>query len=253
LTATNSVPHTAVILAAGLGSRLGHRGTARPKGFISFDDGVPIIEQSIRKMRSIGIARVVIVTGHLSHYYETLRGVHAGAVELIHNPQYAESGSMYSLYQARDLVRDDFWLFESDLVYERRALEQLALVPSGSALLMSGPTGSGDEVYVEAPKGYLHQLSKNRSILVQVHGELVGITRVSAECYDEMQRYAQGVFATGDLRLEYEQALVAAARKVEVRCPLVPDLMWSEIDTEAHWTRVREEVYPEIIKREAHA
>lgn len=244
----HKAPPTAVILAAGLGLRFGERGQLRPKGFIEFD-GLPIVELSILKMRDAGIRRVLIVTGHLAEFYQELAGRYPDLIELVHNPRYAESGSMYSLYCARERITGDFWLFESDLVYQRLALDELRQIDQGSALLMSGATGSKDEVYVEAADGLLRNLSKQREQLASVEGELVGISRIATDCYALMNQHAEQVFERS-LRLEYEQALVAAAQQLPVTCRLVADLAWSEIDTEEHWQRVNKQVYPTIVARD---
>ena len=89
----------AVILAAGMGIRLGERGELTPKGFITLGDR-GIIEESLSRLWASGIRRVVIVTGHQAEYYEHLRIRSGGFVHTIHNPLYARSGSMYSLYCA---------------------------------------------------------------------------------------------------------------------------------------------------------
>lgn len=244
-----NVPNTAVILAAGMGSRLGERGRLQPKGFIQFDER-PIIEHSLEKMRTAGICRVVIVTGHLAERYQDLAKRYTGLVELVHNPRYADSGSMYSLYQARERLKETFWLFESDLVYERNALVEMSQVEHCSALLLSGATGSGDEVYVEAAEDCLVNLSKQREQLgSNVLGELVGISRIEPDCFESMCERAERVFVD-TLHMEYEHGLVAATTDVSVRCRQVADLAWSEVDTEEHWLRVRDRVYPEILRRD---
>lgn len=239
---------TAVILAAGLGVRLGGMSAQRPKGFIELG-GEPIIERSIRLLAAAGIARTVIVTGHLAEFYRALAARHPG-IELVHNPSYAESGAMYSLYLARELPKGDFLLLESDLIYEQRALGALLAAPGRDVLLVSGRTDSGDEVYVTADAGHrLTGLSKHRAELHgEVIGELVGITRMSPDCLAAMCTHAAPVFAT-TLRLDYEPALVAAARSIHVHCLRVSDLIWTEIDDERHLERARTVIHPAIAAR----
>jgi 2-aminoethylphosphonate-pyruvate transaminase len=245
----SAVPDTAVIVAAGRGVRLGEQGTERPKGFIELG-GVAIVERSLACLAAAGVRRTIIVTGHLSEYYEALARRVAN-VELAHNPDYANSGSMYTLHLARERVDGDFVLLESDLVYERRALDVLFASPGRDTLLASGPTRSGDEVYVEAEGGRLTGLSKKRADLHgTVVGELVGISRLSMRCLAAMCAHAERVFRE-TRHLEYEQALVAAAREVRVDCAVVPDLAWTEIDDERHLARARGEVYPRILERDA--
>lgn len=228
---------TAVILAAGRGVRLKELGTQIPKGFLRLGER-PIVEESIARLRGAGVRRIVVVTGHLDHFYRRLAGI-----ELVHNPRYAESGSMYSLYLARDALRGSgFLLLESDLIYEGRALSAVQAHAARNVLLVSGATNSGDEVYVEAPGGRLANLSKQRAEIGELFGELVGITRVSPPLLDAMVAAAEARFRE-TLRMEYEQALVAAARTVPVDCLLVPDLVWAEIDDAQHLERARR-LYP---------
>jgi 2-aminoethylphosphonate-pyruvate transaminase len=148
------------------------------------------------------------------------------------------------------LGQEDFLLLESDLIYEKRALQEALGSNSPNRLLVSGPTLSGDEVYVEAEGTQLRQLSKNRAILGgKVVGELVGITRISAPLHQAMREAASKYFSLNPY-LEYEQALVMASARHIVECHLVQDLIWSEIDDEQHLARAREEVYPRILARD---
>jgi choline kinase len=236
-----------VILAAGRGVRLGELGVPRPKGFIELG-GRPIIERSLDRLAALGVERIVVVTGHQAQFYRELASRRPG-IEIVHNERYADSGSMYSLYVARESVSGEFLLLESDLIYESRALDVLR-AHAPEALLVSGPTRSGDEVYVEASGERLTGLSKRRAELTgKVIGELVGISRLSRECLQAMCVHAEGVFRDS-LKLEYEQALVAAAREIPVACPLVPDLAWTEIDDARHLERARSLVYPLILERD---
>jgi 2-aminoethylphosphonate-pyruvate transaminase len=238
-----------VILAAGRGTRLaGHMGEY-PKGFLRLGE-LPIIEESIGRLASAGIRDVLIVTGHCAGHYEDLARRQAGLVRTVHNPRFAESGSMYSLYCARESVAGPFLLLESDLVYEPRALTRLLEQPAADAILLSGPTGAGDEVYVECRDGNLVNMSKDRAALGPgVVGELVGISRISAPLYRRMCGLAAAAFARS-LKYDYEtDCLVAAGREQPIACPLVPDLVWGEIDDPSHLARARETVYPEVRRR----
>ena len=65
-------PHTAVVLAAGSGRRLGALGTERPKAFIEIG-GQPIIERSLALLAAAGVTRTLIVTGYRAQFFEVLR------------------------------------------------------------------------------------------------------------------------------------------------------------------------------------
>ncbi|MBL8199330.1 MAG: phosphocholine cytidylyltransferase family protein [Chromatiales bacterium] len=240
---------SAVILAAGRGTRLaGHVGDF-PKGFLRLGER-PIIEESIDRLVQAGVRDVLVVTGHCAAHYDDLAARRPGLVRTVHNPRFAESGSMYSLYCARAAVSGPFLLLESDLVYEPRALTHLLEHPAADAILLSGPTRAGDEVYVECRDGNLVDMSKDRAALGPgVAGELVGISKISAALYARMCGIAERAFATS-LRYDYEtDCLVAAGREQPIACPVVPDLVWGEIDDPSHLARARDTVYPEVRRR----
>lgn len=243
------VLNTAVILAAGRGTRLAGHVQDYPKGFLRLGEQ-PIIEESIERLVAAGISDILIVTGHCAGHYNELAQRRAGLVRVVHNERYADSGSMYSLWCARDLVKGPFLLLESDLVYEPRALQCLFDDPAADAVLLSGPTRAGDEVYVQTREGRLYHMSKQPEALDgPPAGELVGISKISAKLFRLMCTIAERAFATS-LRFDYEtDCLVAAGRERPIACPVVPDLVWGEIDDPSHLVRVRERVYPEILRR----
>lgn len=240
---------TAVIMAAGMGTRLNERGKWHPKGFIKLGQR-PIIEEAVALLAEAGIEHIVIVTGHLAGFYERLRQTHSNLIETVHNPQYAESGSMYSLYCARDLIDEDFLLLESDLIFERRALSACLKFPRDNVVLMSGRTDAGDEVYIDSDNGLLRTMSKDRAQLRGVAGELVGICKISLPLFQVMRQEAKRAFQD-TLRVSYDtDTLVAAARSYPIYCHLIEDLAWSEIDYEMHLQHALTKIYPKILARE---
>jgi 2-aminoethylphosphonate-pyruvate transaminase len=224
-----------VILAAGRGTRLGKLGREIPKGFLTLGSR-PIIEESLDKLVAAGIRRAVIVTGHLAHFYRQLAEKRRGLVEVVHNPRYAEVGSFYSLQVALEHLAEagPFLLLESDLVYEPRALDEVLADLHGDVILLSGPTGSRDEVWVETDgDGRLVTMSKDPTTLAgPAAGELVGITKVSPALAEVLRGLpSDGEYETG--------GLVAAAKQLSVYCRRVDGLVWAEIDDEKHLERAR--------------
>lgn len=241
---------TAVILAAGRGTRLAGEVSDRPKGFLTLGER-PIVEESVGRLAAAGIRDVVIVTGHCAGHYEELAARSDRLIRTVHNGHFAESGSMYSLWCARQAVSGPFLLLESDLIYEPRALETLLSLPAADGILLSGPTGAGDEVWVETHDDMLAAMSKDRTALGSVAGELVGISKISPALFGIMNRIAAEAFSRS-LRFDYEtDCLVAAGREHPIPCPLVADLVWAEIDDPSHLERARRQVYPEIRRRGA--
>ena len=225
---------TAVILAAGRGTRLGTLGQEIPKGFLKLGDKL-LIEESLDKLEAVGVRRVVIVTGHLAHFYQELAARRAGLVETVPNPKYVELGSLFSLQVGLKAAEGGpLLVLESDLVYEPRALDEVLADQHEDVVLLSGPTGSGDEGWVETDRdGRLVAMSKDRGALgARVAGELVGITRVS----QALAVLLRALTPEG----EYEtRGLVAASKRHPVYCRRVDGLAWAEIDDEHQLRRAR--------------
>jgi 2-aminoethylphosphonate-pyruvate transaminase len=238
----------AVILAAGMGERLINVMSDKPKGFIQFGEK-SIIEESIDKLLYFGIEDIVIVTGYLSHFYEDLIDRYS-FIETVTNQKYAVSGSMYSLYCARGLIGEDFLLLESDLIYEPKALKELLNIPERDAILVSGYTNAGDEVFVETRNNNLINMSKEKGRLNNIAGELVGISKVSFGLYKEMIALCQKEFQS-NLMLDYEtDGFVRAAKVRDIYCHTIEELAWCEIDDQRHYDNAKERIYPMIITSE---
>lgn len=238
-----------VILAAGMGTRLKELGKSQPKGFLQLGNR-PIIVESIIKLLNSGVERIVIVTGHLAEFYDELKSYYP-QVTTIYNPLYGTSGSMYSLYCARQVIDQDFLLLESDLIYEQRTLTATINFPQNNVVLLSGQTNAGDEVYVETSGHTISAISKDTSSFNHSPtGELVGICKISLPLFKRMIDYAQIKFRT-TFKVDYEtDALVKVAQSYPIYYTLFPDLLWAEIDDSNHLLRAQEQVYPSILNKD---
>ena len=243
---------TAVILAAGRGIRMGARGRLMPKGMIPMGDST-LMQRSVALLQERGIGQVRIVTGHLQEQYVAAFAGQAG-VTLVHNPDYATSGSLRSLVVGLDGVTGPVIVLESDLIYETAALAPLQR--EASVILVSGPTGSGDEVYVWTLPGRAGRvpafgtMSKDPAYVSEPPlGELVGISLFDKSDTKALRGAAAATLAR-DPCAEYEEAIIALAASCEIACHRFDDLAWSEIDDDAMYRRARDVIWPEICRRE---
>ncbi|MDR1230814.1 MAG: 2-aminoethylphosphonate--pyruvate transaminase [Spirochaetaceae bacterium] len=240
----------AVILAAGLGSRLGDRTVGMPKGFITVGDR-PIVEWSVRKLLAQGIERIIIGTGHHRNYYDLLATKYP-AIKTVYNADYASTGSMGTLAVCAPHVTSDFLLLESDLIYDEQGLFVLCNESRKNVILASGKTNSGDEVYLDAPDGLLRTVSKNKNEMEQIHGELVGISRLSPALLQEMCDYERE-HREAMPKLDYESVLAALSNTMPDKFPVyvnqIVNFLWREIDDESH-LKMANELLPYIYESE---
>lgn len=105
---------TAVIMAAGLGTRFGQMTDNMPKGFVPFK-GEPMVVHSIKTLIDSGIQKIIIGTGYKKEAYEALQTEYPQIV-CVFSPRYAETNSMYTLYNCREAIGDDDFLLLEDQV-----------------------------------------------------------------------------------------------------------------------------------------
>jgi choline kinase len=228
----------AIILAAGMGVRLKELNRGIPKGFISLGDDKPIIEYSIDALLACGIKDIIIVTGFMDKHYENLRSRYP-QIKTVRNEKYSETGTMYSLWCARDLLSTDFILLESDLIYEIRAIRELLQSPNKDSILISGKTEAGDEVCVGADGDWVKQISKNKKTLSSIVGEFVGVSKLSYEFYLKLIKTAEEGFDSNILISYDMDCLVAVAEKNYLGFLKIENLLWAEIDDAAQLNKAQ--------------
>ena len=234
---------TAVIMAAGMGTRFGNMTEERPKGFIEAG-GQSMVVRSIETLISCGIERIIIGTGYLRECYEALAKQYP-QIECCFSPRYAETNSMYTLYNCREMVGDaDFLLLESDLVFERRAITALIDCPHPDVMLITPVTKFQDQYYVESnDEGTLTNCSVNKEE-VYVKGELVGIHKLSNTFYKKMcADYGTKVDTLPKLGYEYQ--LLHMSQQISPVYVLCEEaLKWYEIDDIDDLTYAEEHIVP---------
>lgn len=112
----------AIILAAGMGKRLGEYTKNNTKCMVPVN-GVPLIDRVLNQLSSLKLSRVVIVVGYegqklidyIGNEYNGLK------IEYIFNRIYDKTNNIYSLALAKDKMQeDDTLLLESDLIFDDR-------------------------------------------------------------------------------------------------------------------------------------
>lgn len=121
----------AIILAAGMGKRLGELTKGNTKCMIEVG-GETLISRLLRQLDRQHLSRIVMVIGYkaqeLRDYLATLPT--ATPIEFIENTIYDKTNNIYSLYMAKDyLCAEDTLLFESDIIMEDAVINKLVNHP----------------------------------------------------------------------------------------------------------------------------
>ena len=134
----------ALILAAGMGKRLGNLIQDGTKCMLRVN-GKSLIERTIEQLVANKISRLVIVTGCKSNVLKNFiaskfdtNNLGEMEIEYIENPDYATTNNIDSLYLAREeLKKSDTILIESDLIFRQTLFPALIESPYKNVAVVS--------------------------------------------------------------------------------------------------------------------
>ena len=117
----------AIILAAGMGRRLGELTQNNTKCMLSVN-GVRLINRALECLSEVGVSRVILVVGYMAQNLIDYVGYCYKGMDIIYvnNPIYDKTNNIYSLYLAKDyLLCEDTLLLESDMIYDSSVVKRL--------------------------------------------------------------------------------------------------------------------------------
>ena len=120
----------AVILSAGQGKRLLPLTADHPKCLLDIE-GQAIIEWQIGELAKCGIDRVSVVAGYQYNKVKNLMdGCHnSSRVRVLYNPTFSWADNLYSCWEARHEMGEEFLLLNGDTLFEAAVLERLLDAP----------------------------------------------------------------------------------------------------------------------------
>ncbi|NJD98236.1 CDP-alcohol phosphatidyltransferase [Thermococcus sp. LS1] len=225
------VPTTAVILAAGLGTRIGRR----PKGLLKVA-GREILYRTMKLLSNEGVKRFVIITNE--HYVELYREFiekHGFNAEFVTNPA-PERGNGYSLHLARGKVSGRFVLVMSDHVYSEAFVREAV---KGKGLIADRKPGwadVGEATKVKVENGKVARIGKD---------------------LEEWDAVDTGFFVLEEDIFEVTSSLVAEKGSFELRevveraklkVTFVDGLPWVDVDTPKDVKRARRMLIKSAVK-----
>lgn len=130
----------AIILAAGMGRRLGDLTKGHTKCMVEVN-GVKLIDRVINQLARLNLDRLILVVGYKGKELKEYIGNRYDdilKIEYVENPIYDKTNNIYSLALAKEwLCKDDTILLESDLIFEDSILDVLIQHPDPNLALVA--------------------------------------------------------------------------------------------------------------------
>lgn len=155
----------AVILAAGIGSRLRPLTDKKPKCMAKLA-GIPILIRQIDSFRLAGIKTIFIATGYKSEMVnDCIKNVKDVEIILVNNPLYETTNNMYSLYlimSQKKLLGEPFILANGDVGYEPSIISDV--IESEEKDLIACDKGDFNDESMKitvGPSGFVENINKS--------------------------------------------------------------------------------------------
>ena len=183
----------AVILAAGVASRLRPLTDERPKCLLEVG-GRTLLQRTFDALMAAGIRDYVVVTGYrgemirefLTDHYDImpvsfLPSEYRATVCFVNNPDYATTNNIYSLWLTRPYVSGmDFLLLDSDILFDPKVVEKVLQAEGNVLALNRHELGEEEIKVITDEEGKVTELSKTCSIEKAI-GESIGIEKIMAD------------------------------------------------------------------------
>lgn len=245
----------AIIIAAGMGNRLGDHTRELPKCLLDIA-GKTIIERQIEAFKQNGIEKFVIVKGHQAEKLDFL------PARSYLNGNYRNNNILCSLMTAEPELDGPFIASYSDILYTAGIVESLLASPHDIALVVDTawrpkyegrtehPESEAEKVAWNDQTGCILELGKHIHIADRPDGEFIGLfkctakgARILREAFTRARQEYEGkpFFNAPVFEKAYitDMMLYLISQGVEVHCVPITE-GWMEIDTEQDLNRARQ-------------
>lgn len=224
---------TAVLLAAGTGSRLYPLTKNAPKCLTIFN-GVSILERMTANLNLHGFKRLVVVTGYLENHIRDFLGNQVGdmRIDYVFSPLYKTTNNIYSLWMAREVINESFLLLESDLVFDVSLLGSM-LYPDRMAVAKMKPWMNGTSVTINQAQQVKAFWADNADSSGETKYKTVNIYSISLDSWHGISKKLDEHISAGKVNGYYETvfAEMIADGSLNFKIASFDGKPWYEIDT----------------------
>ncbi len=229
----------AIILAAGMGKRLGEYTHDNTKCMLEVN-GVRLIDRALSALKEVNVSRVVLVVGYKGQNVKDYVGTDYQGMPIVYvdNPVYDKTNNIYSLYLAKDyMLADDTLLLESDIIFEPSILKKLVRNENPNLVLVDKYESwmDGTVVTLDENQKIISFIDKSKFNFEDIHDyyKTVNIYKFSKDFSAKYYVPFLGAYSTALGHNEYyEQVLqvILHLRNAPLKALPLSGELWYEID-----------------------
>lgn len=224
----------AIILAAGYGSRMYPLAQDMPKCLLTIK-GETLLGRQLRILKSCGIKDITVVTGF---HREKIVELYGEEVSIRYNPHYEITGNMFSLWTAREILTDDFIVFNADVVFSEGILRDLLSNTDSYCAVVDRKACDEEDQKVIVIDGRIVDVGKQLPIQ-KAYGELIGVAKILKE---RTKAFGKAIFecVKRDSSLNWPIVFKQVAKEGHVIKFILTKGPWIEIDTKDNYEKAKE-------------
>ncbi|MGC4088889.1 MAG: phosphocholine cytidylyltransferase family protein [Polyangiaceae bacterium] len=241
---SNSTPvrtDAAVILVAGVGSRLRPLTNDRPKALMDVG-GETILGRAIRLLVGHGVQEIVLATGYREDQIRAAVRFLDAPISYFRNDAYESTQNSVSLGLCSTALRGkSFFKLDGDVVFQADVLTRLTEHRADLCVAVDSKRAlDAEAMKVRAEDGVISAFGKEIPV-ASAHAETIGIERLSSGAGERVLTRINSAVAAGSRDQYYEHfySELVAARAISAAAVEVGDLAWSEVDTFEDLARAR--------------
>ena len=221
---------TYIILSAGKGAKLHPLTLNHPKSLYKLDDETTVLQRLVRRIRKYDTeAEIVVVIGHM--YKRIIKELEDDNVIFVHNPFYSVTGSMGSLWFAKDyLQRENVTIANGDIVASDELFNEVICQHTDyPCVLIDSSLKNPDKYNVQTQDDLVCVMSKN---LTDYKGIYASVTKLDAVSSRFLLEQLNQMVREGMYNLFFEDALVQMIfqNNFELYYKDIKGYKWTEVD-----------------------
>jgi choline kinase len=228
----------AIILAAGVGNRLGDSVAEQPKCLLELD-GRTLLDRMLDALDAVDVRDITIVVGYLREQILAAVACRDG-VSTVFNPAY-EKGALVSLWRAREHFDDDLLVMDADVLFPVDLLRRLVAAPEPNCLLMdTSAENDGEAMMLMACADRVIDIARGLRGRYDTSGESIGFLKLSRESASVLRRLMDDAMRAGRDGIEHEELYPELMRECRIGYVTTDGLPWTEIDFPEDVARARQ-------------
>ena len=221
---------TYIVLVAGQGKNLHPLTLSHPKTLYKLDGKTTVLQRLVRSIRKHdNDAEIIVVIGFM--YKHIQKELEDDNVLFVHNPFYATTSSMGSLWFAKNyLQRENVTIINGYVVMSDKLINDVICSHTDVPyVLVDSNHKEGNKYNVQVQENMVCVMSKN---LTEFHGNYASVTKLDAVSSRFVLEQLDQMVNEGMYNLFFEDALVQMIfdKNFELYYKDIKDYQWTEVD-----------------------